>query len=289
MTKTSVSLHYRQCRRRRPRIFERPTHEGQLKRALFRTTERSERRHPWTREADLRQSLDFYNDLDWWNPSHSLLQVAPVKSGYFMEKIGKLEGARILDVGCGGGLVAEQFAKRGAEVTGLDPSEGALQTARDHATANGLRIRYELGKAEALPFSDGLFDAVVCADCLEHVGDLGRVIAQVSRVLRSGGIFCYDTINRNIWSKVLVAWIGNRLLRRELRRLRVAEGTHVIHDWNKFIKPEELGALLDQHGLLNRETKGLRLAGIRKGVLQLKVCGGTRLTYLGYAVKRAQA
>jgi 2-polyprenyl-6-hydroxyphenyl methylase/3-demethylubiquinone-9 3-methyltransferase len=236
----------------------------------------------------MRQSLDFYNDLDWWNPSHSLLQTVPVKSGYFMEKIEKLEGARILDIGCGGGLVAEQFAKRGANVTGLDLSEGALRTARDHAAASGLHIHYERGPAEELPFGDGLFDAVVCADCLEHVDDLERVIAQVSRVLRSGGVFCYDTVNRNLWSKLLVAWIGDRLLRRELRRLGV-EGMHVVHDWRKFIKPEELVVLLDRHGLRNQETRGLQLAGFRKGVLKLKIGKGTRLTYLGYAVKCSQA
>jgi len=231
------------------------------------------------------QSLEIYNQMDWWNPRHSLLQMAAVKFNYFHEKIGRVEGASILDVGCGGGLVSEEFAKRGARVTGIDLSEKALQAARGHAAAGGLRIRYELGRAEELPVGDGLFDAVVCADCLEHVDDLERVIGQVSRVLRDGGTFCYDTVNRTLLSKVLVAWIVDPILRREYRSLNVSERAYAVHDWNKFIKPEELAELMARHGLANRETKGMQFAGFRKGGFKTKVGGKPRIAYIGYAIK----
>src|SRR5664279_2999970 len=124
----------------------------------------------------MEQSLAIYSQMDWWNPRHSLLRMAALKFDYFHAKIGRLDGLSVLDVGCGGGILAEELAKRGAHVTGIDLSDRALQTARDHAAASGLHIRYELGKAEALPVGDGQFDVVVCADCLEHVDDLEQVI-----------------------------------------------------------------------------------------------------------------
>jgi len=232
------------------------------------------------------QSLTIYDSMDWWNPSHSLLRMASVKFGYFQDKIGRLEGARILDVGCGGGLLAEEFAKRGADVTGIDRSEKALQTARDHAAAGGLRIRYEVGRAEDLPVGDGLFDAVVCADCLEHVDDLERVIGQIARVLREGGTFCYDTINRNLLSKIIVRWIVDPILRREYRRLNVSEKAYAVHDWNKFVRPGELAGLMEQQGLVNRETRGLTFAGFRRGGFKTRVGGSPAVAYVGYATKR---
>jgi 2-polyprenyl-6-hydroxyphenyl methylase/3-demethylubiquinone-9 3-methyltransferase len=231
------------------------------------------------------QSLAIYDQMDWWNPRHSLLQMATVKFDYFHEKIGRLEGTSILDVGCGGGLLAEEFAKRGADVTGVDLSENALETAREHAAAGGLRIRYEIGTAEDLPVGDRLFDAVVCADCLEHVDDLDRVIGQVSKVLKNGGAFCYDTVNRNLLSKLLVVWIVDPLLRQEYRILNVSEKAYAVHDWNKFIKPEELTELMARHGLANRETKGIQFAGFRKGGFKAKVAGSPRIAYVGYAAK----
>jgi len=227
------------------------------------------------------QSLEIYNQIDWWNPRHSLLKMAAFKFEYFHERIGSLDGLRILDLGCGGGLIAEKFAKQGANVTGIDLSEKALCAARDHAAAGGLQISYELGKAEEIPVADGLFDAVVCADCLEHVGDLERVIEQVSRVLKDGGVFCYDTFNRNFLSKVIITWIVESRLRREYRRLNVSERAFGIHDWSKFIKPEELTEIMARHGLVKGEAKG-----IRPGKGGFKVGGRPWIAYIGYATKQ---
>jgi len=234
----------------------------------------------------MEQSLEIYDQMDWWNPRHSLLRMAALKFNYFHSKIGRLDGLSILDVGCGGGILAEEFAKTGANVTGIDPSERALQIARDHAVANGLHIRYERGKAEALPVGDGQWDAVVCADCLEHVDDLAQVIGQIARVLKGGGVFCYDTFNRNLLSRVMIAWLLDRRLRREYRSLNVSEQAYAVHDWHKFIRPRELILMMSRRGLVSRAIEGIKPVGFRDGGFELKVGGSPLVAYIGYATKQ---
>ncbi len=232
------------------------------------------------------QSLEIYDQMDWWNPRHSLLRMAPMKFIYFHEKIGSLEGLKILDIGCGGGLMAEEFARRGAVVTGIDLSEKALVIAGKHARASGLKIRYETGRAEALPCGSGDYDVVIGADCLEHVDDLKKAVGEVSRVLREGGVFCYDTINRNLFSRIIVVGIVDPILRREYKRLNVSTKAYSVHDWKRFIRPAELTALMAQKGLANRETKGIRFAGFHKGGFKSRVGGKPAIAYIGYAIKR---
>src|SRR5215204_5006056 len=103
---------------------------------------------------------------------------------------------RILDVGCGGGLLAEEFARLGCAVTGVDPSTDSLEVARAHAREGGLDIDYREATGDALPFADGEFPAAYCCDVLEHVDDVGRTVAEIARVLQPGGVFLYDTVNR---------------------------------------------------------------------------------------------
>lgn len=224
--------------------------------------------------------------LDWWNPTHSLLRNVGFKLDYFHERIGPLAGRRVLDVGCGGGLVAEELARRGAQVTGIDVSEHALRTARAHAAAGGLSILYQRAPAEALPFADGAFDAVVCADCLEHVEAPDRVVAEAARVLAPGGVFCFDTFNRNLLSRVVVGWLVERRLRAECRRLGGSTGGCVIHDWRRFIKPAELAGMMARHGLAPGEVRGIRLAGFRGGGFRLEVGGRPTVGYIGSARRR---
>jgi 2-polyprenyl-6-hydroxyphenyl methylase/3-demethylubiquinone-9 3-methyltransferase len=158
---------------------------------------------------------------------------------------------RVLDVGCGGGLLAEEFARLGCAVSGVDPSEESLRAARRHAADQGLAIRYQRGQGESLPVAADSFDVVYCCDVLEHVDDLRQVVAETARVLKPGGVYLYDTINRTARSwliviKLLQDWRWTALMPPRL------------HDWNMFIRPAELGRLLEQHGLKQGGLAGLK-------------------------------
>src|SRR5690348_5371598 len=122
----------------------------------------------------------------WWDedePLHLLrTAINPARFEYMrrvlVEKLNiDLQGKKTLDVGCGGGILAEEFARLGCAVTGIDPSEPSLATARKHASQSGSQIDYQTGTGESIPFDDESFDIVYCCDVLEHVKNLGRVIA----------------------------------------------------------------------------------------------------------------
>ncbi len=195
----------------------------------------------------------------WWDENETLNMlrtvINPGRFGYFravlLETL-KIEpnGKQTLDVGCGGGLLSEEFARLGCIVTGVDPSEPSLVVARNHAQQQGLTIDYRTGFGESLPFADASFDIVCCCDVLEHVKDLEMVISEIARVLRTDGIFFYDTINRTFMSKIVT-----------IKLLQEWKVTSVmppnIHDWNMFIKPRELQELMARYGLVQQEIAGL--------------------------------
>jgi 2-polyprenyl-6-hydroxyphenyl methylase/3-demethylubiquinone-9 3-methyltransferase len=194
----------------------------------------------------------------WWDARgflFTLKALNPARFGY-MRRILLDElrlsppGRRVLDVGCGGGLLAEEFARLGFEVTGVDPSEESLSVARQHARGQGLEIGYRHGTGEALPFPDASFDIVYCCDVLEHVADLARVIAETARVLKPGGLYFYDTFNRTPAS-----WLALIFLLQELPWTRLMP-PH-LHDWRMFIRPDELRHLLEQQGLTQSDLTGL--------------------------------
>lgn len=203
---------------------------------------------------------DLYNATGdiWWDDSQilSLLRTAlnPGRFSYFREALGRLgidpHGKRTLDIGCGGGLLAEEFARLGCDVIGVDPSNSSLDTAHAHAAQSGLEITYQQAAGESLPFAGATFDIVYCCDVLEHVTDLDRVIAETARVLRPGGIYLYDTINRTLLSKLLV-----------IKMMQEWKATAImppnLHDWSMFIEPRELHDLMARHGIESRETVGL--------------------------------
>ena len=234
----------------------------------------------------MKENLELYNQIDWWNPKHSLLQMAPVKFNYFKKKIGNLKGMKVLDIGCGGGLLSEEFAKQGAKVTGIDLSQSSIDVAIEHALKNNLTIDYKLASAENIPSNDNYFDAVICADCLEHVDDLEKVISEISRVLKKNGIFCYDTINRTVFSKIFTIWIGNMILRWQYKKLNVTENNYAVHDWNKCIKPKELNLLLEKFNLNNIEIKGIQFSSVNKNGITIKIGGNKWMSYIGCAQKK---
>lgn len=242
---------------------------------------------------------------DWWDEAGLLYALHPSANptrleyvlGVLERELGSLEGQRVLDLGCGGGFVAEALAERGLAVSGVDPSAEAIEAARAHARGASLGIDYRIASGEALPHPSGSFDAVCCLDVLEHVPDLERVAAEAARVLRPGGLFVYDTVNRTWKSRLVVVH-----LLQDFPPTRIAPR---LHDPRGFIRPAELRALLERGGLEPRETVGLApvvgmvaLAGLlwrcRRGELTpaeamrragTRLCADTSVSYLGYAVK----
>lgn len=199
----------------------------------------------------------------WWSDSGfaALLEHIsnPWPVPYFQRIIAgerKIEpaGKRLLDVGCGGGVLAEEFAAMGFEVTGIDPSEKSLRAARAHAEEKGLDIDYRSGSGERLPFGDETFELVCCCDVLEHIHDWNGAIREGARVLKPGGLFLYDTINRTKMSKLVFIKLGQ-----EWRFTRFLPPN--LHVWEMFIRPDELTRSLNRHGLRSMDIRGTQAGG----------------------------
>jgi len=187
----------------------------------------------------------------WWDRNSEfkpLHDINPLRAGFIDSKV-NLVGKRVLDIGCGGGILAEALARRGAKVTGIDMGVAPLAVARLHLLESGLAVEYEQAAAETFAEQHaGEFDVVTCLEMLEHVPDPSAVVAACRRLLRPGGDLFVSTINRNpkAW---LFAVIGAEYVLRLLPR-----GTH---DYRKFIKPSELCDWARQHGFELGELKGM--------------------------------
>ena len=172
---------------------------------------------------------------DWWDDStrwlRQLRKLVPARLALFDAVIDDWSGLEVLDLGCGGGFMAEALARRGALVTGVDPSGPALAAARLHAAGAALAIDYRQGWGEAVPVATGTMDAVVCVDVLEHVDDLDRVLDEVRRVLKPDGLFLFDTINRTTLAALVMVTLGERVLK------LLPQGTH---DPRRFVPPDAL-------------------------------------------------
>jgi 2-polyprenyl-6-hydroxyphenyl methylase/3-demethylubiquinone-9 3-methyltransferase len=189
----------------------------------------------------------------WWDPDSEfkpLHAMNPVRAGYIDEYV-NVAAKQVLDIGCGGGILTEALAHRGALVTGIDMTDAPLKVARLHALDSGLEgIDYRQITAEALAEeAPGQFDVITCMEMLEHVPDPTSVIAAIERLLKPGGHAFFSTINRNpkAW---LMAIVGAEYVLRLLPK-----GTH---EYKKLIRPSELKRWAEQHQL-----KALNLRGIQ--------------------------
>lgn len=191
---------------------------------------------------------------DWWNPRgrfRPLHRMNPVRVAYICDtlcrRLGRdasrpdaLEGLRVLDVGCGGGLLAEPMAQMGARVTGIDAGADAVRIAGAHASETGVPVTYRNATVEALAADGERFDVVLAMEILEHVADVDLFLSACAAVLEPGGTLFFATLNRTAksWAAAIVG--AERILR------WLPRGTH---DWNRFLRPSELSAALRRHGL----------------------------------------
>ena len=159
-------------------------------------------------------------------------------------------GAKVLEIGCGGGLLTEEIAKLDFEATGIDPSAPSIEVAKAHAERSGLDIDYRVATGERLPFADTSFSVVCCCDVLEHVNSPEEVIREAARVLAPGGTFLYCAPNRTLWSYLTLIWT---LQRWPYTRVLPKD----LHAWRAFIKPAELVTMTKAQGIANEETVGL--------------------------------
>jgi len=243
----------------------------------------------------------------WWADDQPLSMIRtalnPVRLRYLNEVLGRsgasLAGKAVTDIGCGGGLLAEELARLGASVTGVDPSAPSLATARAHAAATGLAIDYRQGSGERLPLPDAWADVACCADVLEHVSDVPAVVREAARILKPGGLFLYDTINRTPLSRLIVITLSQDWG-------PTAWAPPHLHHYSQFIRPAELASLLEASGLSDGGQAGIRppagpprilrlLRQAKTGKISYAELGrrlefaranSTQVSYIGHAVKR---
>jgi len=188
----------------------------------------------------------------WWDPTGDfkpLHDINPLRLDYIARRSRGLEGKHALDVGCGGGILAEAMATAGAKVLGIDLSDKALAVARLHQLESGVEVDYRLSAAETLAAEQpGRFEIVTCMELLEHVPEPASTIAACATLVKPGGLVVFSTINRNP-KAYLFAVIGGEYLLRLLPR-----GTH---DYARFIKPSELVGFARRAGLEADDLVGM--------------------------------
>ncbi len=188
---------------------------------------------------------------EWWDPNgpmRSLHAINPLRMSFIASAV-DLRGNQLLDVGCGGGLLAESLAKGGAHVTGIDLSQDLVELARQHAKAQGVQVDYRLSSveqvAEQQPES---FDVVTCMEVLEHIPEPGKAVAACARALRPGGHAFFATLNRSVWSLLFAILVGEHIIG------LLPAGSH---HYSMLIRPGELRAWAERAGLRFADRAGV--------------------------------
>jgi 2-polyprenyl-6-hydroxyphenyl methylase / 3-demethylubiquinone-9 3-methyltransferase len=198
----------------------------------------------------------------WWDPRGKMAvlhKFNPVRLGFIKEvacrhfgrddkRLDALAGLRVLDIGCGGGILSEPLARLGAAVVGADPSQANIAAAQLHAADAGVSVDYHATTAEALADEGERFDLVLAMEVVEHVADLDLFIRRCTEMVRPGGLMITATLNRTLKSFAL-AIVGAEYVLRWLPR-----GTH---QWEKFVTPDELESALERHGLAVVDETGV--------------------------------
>ena len=199
---------------------------------------------------------------DWWDPRGpmaALHKFNPVRLGYIRDrttaqfgrdpkKLDCLKGLRMLDIGCGGGILSEPLARLGAEMVGADPSDENIAAARAHAESAGVAVDYRATTAEDLAAAKERFDVVLAMEVIEHVTDVDSFVSTCAAMVKPGGLMIVATLNRTLKSFAL-AIVGAEYVLRWLPR-----GTH---QWDKFVKPEELESAIERDGLQVTGERGV--------------------------------
>ncbi len=210
----------------------------------------------------------------WWDPEgefRPLHDLNPLRLDYIDRCVRGLAGRRALDVGCGGGLVSESMARRGARVTGIDLAAGPLEVARLHALESGTEVEYLLESAEELAFRQaGQYDIVTCLEMLEHVPDPGLLVDALARLVRPGGDVVCSTINRTAKAFAL-AIVGAEYVLRLL-----PAGTH---EYARFIRPSELARSARRAGLQLVDLRGIEYDPFSR---RAKLSGDASVNYIAH-------
>ncbi|WP_019939496.1 bifunctional 2-polyprenyl-6-hydroxyphenol methylase/3-demethylubiquinol 3-O-methyltransferase UbiG [Bordetella sp. FB-8] len=208
----------------------------------------------------------------WWDPESEfkpLHAINPLRLDWIRERLGSLAGRRILDVGCGGGILSESMARAGAEVTGIDLAERSLKIAKLHGLESGIKVDYRNVPVEQLAAEQpASFDVITCMEMLEHVPDPGSIVHACAQLAKPGGWVFFSTLNRNPKS-FLFAIVGAEYLLKLLPR-----GTH---SYASFIKPSELAAYTRKADLTTVELKGMEYNPLTQ---VYTLSGNTSVNYL---------